>query len=268
MCSSFAMDSESIVYKDYFNLWFGELGGSEVYKEPILSDFTLDKVKLFCYSLQQDTHVFLMAVDVLERYISTKNLLGLEIEDPLLYIITIIYLTGKQTGDLSGFKTETLIDLYVKLTQRLLTNGQIKTAEIDILMTLDHTLPLHTKIDDMNLFLQYYQIPDLDVDFQPLCEEILNFYVVNSLRIFNRIKLNYMKKQEALNAFVDIYSKRLYLPIGIFLSAIKMSSRLRTILHYKTIVLELSELSFIHEDHLNILAKEIYNSRKELHKQL
>lgn len=241
-------------------LWFDEFKATcYTYREPILDSMTVDLIKHLCDTLKQDSHVFVMSTDVLVQYITIQNNRNVLIENQLLVIVCIIFICSKHIGEQSDLRLTIITKLYASITEQDVTIDTLKKMEIEIMTTLQYRLPLYSKVDDLKTFLTVYlKNFKLRVDIMGLCVQILDLVYIYYRRLFYELRNVYKQNSEALQAFQDMITNRLYLPCGILLCALDMT-KLKHFINSDDILQELSEMCSIHHNHLELLSKYIYN---------
>lgn len=101
----------------YEKHWFLDLmcSGYE-YKEPILEDSAACVVKRVCDFLKQDSHVFIMSVEIVEEYILQMDAIGRKIQDPLLAVGCIVLLCSKFAGEQSDIQIRNVQECFEVLS--------------------------------------------------------------------------------------------------------------------------------------------------------
>lgn len=256
MDSNWKKTSAFVTEAELIKEWFLDLRtNNATYKEPFLSKDTVEFIKLVCEALKQDSHVFIMAVDIIEKYSLIKYHRKTDIPDTVLLIVLVIFLCNKIVAEQSDLKVKYIIAVYERLTSKQLSLSKIKTVEIEIIKALNYKLPLTSKIDHLKVCYEMYVKPmHLKVDFLCLCVEILQLVYINMLDLFLELKHCYKDNEFSLNAFQSIFSNNLYLPSGIILCAFQLT-KYKNFIDLEKIELELSELVNIHCDHLQLLSK-------------
>lgn len=250
----------------YLNCWLKEVKNTKYdYVEPLLSDEAVKFVKYACYEMKQDAHVFLMSVDIIERYLAIKNKHFLEVKDPVLTVTAVVFLCSKFVGEQSDLRAKD-IRLFLKRSARAsYQSSEISHMELEVFSSLGGKLPLHTKIDDLNTFLEVYVKPmKLTVDINAACIKILELIYMNKAIIFKQIKEVYSHNDEALCAFQELLCNRLYLPAGILLCVLRLSG-IDYHLNTREILVDLKQLTGVHSDHLLLLSNHL---QKYVHRYL
>lgn len=238
--------------------WFIDLRtNSSPFQEPILSKDTVEFIKLVCEALKQDSHVFIMAVDIIEKYSTIKYQLKNEIPDTVLIIVLIIFMCNKIVAEQSDLKVKYVIAVYERLTSKQLTLPKIKSIEIEIMKALNFKLPLTSKIDHLKVCYEMYVKPmHLKVDLLSLCEELLQLVYINMLDLFIKLKQFYQNDEFSRKTFENIFSNNLYLPAGIIVCAFQLT-KYKNFIDLEKVTLELSEFVNLHYNHLQLLSKHI-----------
>lgn len=256
----------------YIDCWFQELTTcDDVYKEPILDETAMEFVKYACDKLNQDTHVFIMSADMLEKYIRKKNAENKKITDPAITIVCVIFLCSKFVGEQADLRTRHIQMFLGSMTKRSYSNNELTRHEYDIFLSLGAKLPLCTKIDELNTFLATYTKPmKLKMDIRPMCVKMLEIIYIGKQKLHHSIKKMYMQNEEAFITFKQLFANKIYLIVGIVLCAFRMT-HLRNIVDLEQVLVDLSAMTSIHKDHIQFLSSIIYQyltHRMEEEKQL
>ncbi|KAK9739347.1 Cyclin, N-terminal domain [Popillia japonica] len=246
--------------KYLLKLWFEEFQITRyIYKEPILDSMTVDLIKRLCNALKQDSHVFVMSVDILVQYIMIQNNKNIVIEDQVLIVLTVIFICSKIAGEQSDLKPLVISKFYTNITEEDIATKTVNLAEIHVLKTLHHRLPFFSRIDDLKTFLNVY-LKDfkLRVDIVGLSVQILDIVYIYYRRLFYKLKNVYKQSPDALQTFQEVITNRLYLPSGILLCALEMT-KLKHFMNTETILDEISDLCNINRNHIELLSRYIYD---------
>lgn len=228
---------------------------SYVYKEPILDVYAIKFIKSICHAFQQDVHVFIMSVDLLEEYIRRKHE---EEFDEILAIMIAILISNKCVGTQTNVKITNITALLLNLTGTHYTNNQIVKAELEIYQHIDNYIPITTIVDDVNTFVENFaRDSQLLVDIRSLCLDILEVVYILRKEWFFDVKKMYDTKP-ALKVFRNLMENKLYLPVCILISALRLT-KYRNTLNINSILLKLTKITKIHSDHINILSDKITN---------
>lgn len=215
---------------------------------------TVDLIKHLCDALKQDSHVFVMSVDSLAEYITIQNRKDILIENQLLVIILIIYICSKHVGEQFDLKPGIVAKLYGNISDQEVSITTIKELEFSIMKTMQR-LPLYSRVDDLKTFLTIYlKHFNLRVDITGLCVRILDLIYIYYRRLFCKIRNVYKQNPNALEAFQNIITNRMYLPCGILICAIEIT-KLKNFMNEQNILTEISEMSGIHQNHIKLLSK-------------
>ncbi|XP_022904283.1 uncharacterized protein [Onthophagus taurus] len=240
--------------EELLSTWFSECKENpRNYVEPVLNSSTVDVIKQCCDMLKQDSHVFVMTVDILTKYIMVMNEKNVEIENQLLTILSVICIGSKYVGELSELKFTPVATLYKNMTNRRIEKSKFKRMEMKILVDLDGSFPICFVIDDVKALAQVYMNKlNLIVDLNRLCIEILDVVYIYYRRLFNRLRNFYGVNPTAAEAFKELIKHRLYIPCGVFLSAFKLT-KLKNVICLDTLINGLCDLVEIHRNHLELL---------------
>lgn len=244
----------------YEKLWFSELmtTGYE-YSEPILEDSTAEVVKYICDFLKEDIHVFILSIEVLEEYIKQKNDVACRIEDPLLTVGCVVLLCSKFAGEQSDIQIKCIQDCYENISKKLYPVSLIKHVERDIFQTINGKLPLSTKVDDLNTFIEIYtKRLKLKLDVRPLCLRIMEAVHISRIKLHTRIKSVYMQNQQAFLAFKELLCNKLFFPSGILLCAFRLTNY-KNVIDLEEIMTDLSCTASVHKDHIQFLSDTLYD---------
>ncbi|XP_057666742.1 uncharacterized protein LOC130900254 [Diorhabda carinulata] len=237
--------------------WLEEMFLNEkLYLEPQLDRATTILVKDVCNLLRHDNHVFAFSVDTLEEYIRRKAILEEEIDDPALTVVVTIFICGKVVG-IQDVKIKILQNILRRMTGRNYHTNIIKQKEMEILKTFDYSLPINNDVDDLKTFISKFETQScIRVSIISLCCEILEALYITRSHWFYSLKNMYIVSNEALEVFKKLMQSRLYLPIGILISAFRITSYKNT-LNVDKILEDLANGSQIHTDHFNALISKI-----------
>ncbi|KAJ8956748.1 hypothetical protein NQ318_014105 [Aromia moschata] len=238
--------------------WINELKDKkEEYVEPILAPETVSLIKLACTTFNQDIHVLIMSIEILEEYIRRKIAKNEEIRENALTIAAIIFMASKYMGE-QDLKVQYIEKFLNKMTGKTYSSNTVKLTEMEILSTLGNRLPLTTRVDDLNTFVTKYEKEcRVKVSIRLLCLDILEVLYLTREKWFFELKMVYIQNEEALRVFKALISSRFYLPIGILLYAFSHTNYQHSI-DVESIMKELSNKMQIHVDHLNILVSKIH----------
>ncbi|XP_068913392.1 uncharacterized protein [Tenebrio molitor] len=234
--------------------WFIEIGKKGVaYKEPVLGAKTVRFFKQICEAFEQNTHVFVMTIEVAEEYIRAKKLKKQKINDPLLAAVTITFICHKCEGARESLKVKHVVDLLFHFTHKCYNPTQVTAMEGDILVTLNGKLPITTALDDMDVIIEkYVKETRLKANVRPLCLKILECAYMERNNWFEELKIIYSQNKECVVVFRHLVSSKFYVPVSILITAIELT-HYRHILDVDTILADVTKHTKIHQDHLRIL---------------
>ncbi|CAG9856169.1 unnamed protein product [Phyllotreta striolata] len=228
------------------------------YLEPILDLQSTVLMKDVCSMLKQDVHVFTFSVDTLEDYISKKSALSQEIPDPVLALVCTIFVCSKYIGE-QDIKIKHLTIVLKKLTGQIYDPTAIKSAEVEILSTLNNNLPINNNVEDLKTFVAKFEREcPIKVSIIPLCVEIMEMLYLTRKEWFYSLKELYVNTKEALRVFNKLIRSRFYLPIGILIYAFRNTTYSKT-LSVNNMLEDFAKGSQIHVDHLNALCTKCQN---------
>lgn len=213
---------ESIDGEHLLETWFAHLSTTlRHYEEPILNEDSVLIMKQMCDFLEQTPAVFVLSVDVIEAYLRFKNSINQPIEDPLLTVATIIFISHKFVGASEVLLVKSILELLRDLTVKPYYHKDIILMEVTILSTV--TLPLTTIFDDLDIIVvKCTNELGLRADLHPLCVRILEFLYMNRSIWFQDLKHIFQETYNSLRAFRHLISSKLCLPLCIFIIALKL----------------------------------------------
>ncbi|KAJ8923215.1 hypothetical protein NQ315_001770 [Exocentrus adspersus] len=227
------------------------------YLEPVLCQQATKLIKLACITFNQDIHVFIMSIEVLEDYIRRKSLRNEEITETVLVIACTVFMSSKYMGD-QDLKVQYIEKFLTKITGKEYGGNTVKRTEMEILRTLGNKLPITTRVDDLNTFVTKYERESmLKVSIRPLCLDILEALYLSRDKWFFDLKSVYVQNEEALKVYKSLMSSRFYLPIGILLYAF-LHTNYEHFLCIHSIIDELTSKMHIHADHVSLLVSTIH----------
>ncbi|KAJ8945708.1 hypothetical protein NQ314_009070 [Rhamnusium bicolor] len=245
---------------DLLSDWINELQYKKgEYAEPILAPETVNLIKLACDTFNQDIHVLIMSVDILEEYIRRKNAKNEEISENVVTIAAIIFMSSKYMGE-QDLKVQYIEKFLNKITGKTYFSNIIKLTEMEILSTLDNKLPVTTRVDDLNAFVTKYEREcRVKATIRPLCLDILEVLYMTRDKWFFELKTVYNQNEEALDVFKSLMSSRLHLPVGILIYTLS-HTYYRHSISIESIIKELMNRMQIHSDHINVLVWKIHET--------
>lgn len=230
------------------NMWIAEWKYDYAYKEPILRKEVVKIIHLVCTALEQDAHVFIMSVDLLENYLNE------EIEDLLLIIIVIVFICSKLVGEQSELKIKHIMSIYENMTSCKIKDNIIIYTEILITNRLKNSLPLTSMIDDLKLLYSTYLEPmNLKISCLDLCVNILELIYINKYDFFYNLKKMYTDS-DTLDIFKCLMCSKLYLICGVILASLTVT-KYQNFFDLEKITSDFSLISSIHKDHYLMLSK-------------
>lgn len=120
-------------------------------------------------------------------------------------------------------------------------------------------LPLSTKVDDLNIFIEIYtKRLKLKADIHPLCISILEIIHTSRAKLHHRIKAVYNQNYQAYMTFKELLCKKLFFPSGILLCAFRLTSY-ENVIDLEQVLNDMSCISSIHKDHIEFLADTLYD---------
>lgn len=243
--------------EDLIKEWLKNMETNEwQYKEPLLTSKVVGVVKNACNHLQQDIHVFVNSVEILEEYIRGCNSVGHKIEDPILTLASAITISSKYTGD-QDLKLKHVQDWLQQRTGKVYTYRDLLLREIEILKTLDNKLALETIVDDLTtLAAKFEHESKIKTTIIPLCLDVLEMmYLMRRVWFFEFRKL-YSVNEEALFVFEKLICSRLFVPSAIIIYTLKQTAYKDT-LNLNLVITELAGLCKVHIDHLKGLVRKM-----------
>lgn len=230
--------------------WLKDMENTEWnYKEPILDCEAVSVVRNACTSLQQDVHVFVNSVEILENYIRKCNSPRHKIADPILATAAVITVCSKNSGD-QDLKLKDVQVLLNKLTGKMYTIRDLCLKEIDILKTLDNQLAIETLVDDLKTLTAKFEYESkVKASILPLCLDILEMMYITRKDWFFEFKHIYNVSEETILVFEKLMCSRLFIPSAIIVFALKQTAYDNT-LNINMIMTKLADLSKVHTDHL------------------
>lgn len=106
-------------FSSYLAAWFEETrNSSRMYREPVVDDSTVRFMELACMSLRQDTHVFVSAVEILDKYVWIKERMQESVEDPVLAAVCAVFLCSKYNGEQSDLRASCVEEYLSKVTKK------------------------------------------------------------------------------------------------------------------------------------------------------
>ncbi|CAH0564054.1 unnamed protein product [Brassicogethes aeneus] len=240
--------------------WFTRMAlVKDEYSEPILEDSTVNFIKSICEALKLDIYVFVMAVDVLERYIETKNAKRQLIEDKMLTLSAVILICSKSNGELSDLKVTHINKVMHKLIDTTYSLKDVCKAEMDVMKTLNDKIPITTKVDEVNTFIEkYVKDGHLKANIRRLSVNILELMYLQRSKWFYDLKKHYKDSEENRKIFRLLVCSKFYLPIGILYCALNLT-KYKNFLKVKQLIKEISAITRIHVDHIQILSNTIFD---------
>lgn len=102
----------------YVEDWLQQLLNSsnrKPYWEPLVDDHVVEFMKAACDALKQDTHVFVSAVESLEKYVGILFRIQAPIQDMKLVAICSILLNSKHAGGQSDLRLNYIEEYMVRV---------------------------------------------------------------------------------------------------------------------------------------------------------
>lgn len=195
----------------------------ETYTEPILDPYAVEFIHLMCTTLNEDRHVFVMSVDVLEKYIAINNQRQVKIEDQIITVEVIVFICSKWCGEKSEQKISNLKILYERLTEKTITNRQIKAVEREIMMALNMKLPLHSQLDDLKQFVYIFmQTVGLKIDLIEFCAQIFDVVYIHRKELFYKMKSEFANRY-GLDLFEKLIKNKFFLISSVLICAFRLT---------------------------------------------
>ncbi|CAG9760511.1 unnamed protein product [Ceutorhynchus assimilis] len=246
----------SVMDKDFENHlvgeWFEEMQKTLPYfVESALDPIIINTMKQACDIFRQTDQVFFSSVDVAEQYLILKEQRGELVEDPLLLVITTIFIASKFFGGGPTLGIEAVRTLLRKITHVNYNPKAIKEAERDVLQVLQFKIPVTTILDDFNVFfeeiIRKYNLQDA---CKHLCVLLLMHLYGTKPKWLKQLKGIYKKEMRPLRYLLCTKS---YLPAAVMISAFKLT-------HYKNMIdinamlEDIQTFTKIHPDHIHALS--------------
>ncbi|XP_044758947.1 uncharacterized protein LOC123316786 [Coccinella septempunctata] len=225
------------------------------YKEPILEEEVVKVLKIACDTFKQDVHVFVTSIEVLEEYIRRKD----KTYDEILILATSIFISSKYTGEQIDLKAKYIVKFLQRITNVQYNFKEVVAAEIEILRTLDGSLPMSTIVDDINTIIELHvRETRLKANVRPLCLEIVQLMYLCRKTWFAELKSIYSQNEESFLVLKFLMGCRLYLPVVILITCLHLTNY-KYILDIGSIISDMTCLTKIHSDHLRVCAGIIIN---------
>lgn len=237
--------------------WLKNMENNEwQYKEPILDGETVGVLRNACTNLQQDIHVFVNSVEILEDYIRRNDKLGRKIDDPILTAAAIITISSKNTGE-QDLKLKHIRDWLNRLTGKSYTLRDLLLREIGILKTLDNQLSLESVVDDLKtLATKFENDSKIKASIIPLCLDVLEMMYLTRKDWFSEFRDIYNVSEEALFIFQKLICSRLFIPSAIIVYTLKQTDYNDT-LNINLVMEEFADMCKVHIDHLQGLVRKM-----------
>lgn len=230
--------------------WMRDLQRNKAYREPILKKSVVNVIHLICETLEQDIHVFVLAVNLLEKCLTA------EVEDAMLVILVVVFMCSKIVGEQFELKSRHVVALYKQMTTIRIDASFIKCMEIRLLEEFQQNIPISSEVDDLKVLYTVYVKPlNLKKSLLNLAIQILELIYLNNYDFFFALKRNY-ERIHMLNVFTHIVSTKLYLICGIILASFTLT-KYQNCFDVDRIMSDFSAMSSIHKDHYEILTKGI-----------
>lgn len=228
-----------------------------MYQEPILRETSVKYIKQICDAFGQNSHVFVMSVELLEEYIRIKKSKNQQILDPLLATVTIIFICHKSEGALESLKIKHVIDLLFHLSKKLYNSNEITAMEGDIIVQMDGNIPIKTPLDDMDIVIDKYMSDNrFKVNVRPLCLKLLEHVYMEKFKWFYSLKEMYSESKECILVFKSLTISKYYIPVSVFIAAVELT-HYRYVLDIENILDEITKQTNIHQDHIRIMVAKI-----------
>lgn len=243
--------------EELISFWLKNMKSQEWnYKEPILDCETANVLKNACVILQQDVHVFVNSIELLEEYIRRKTKLYYKIEDPMLAACAVISVSSKYAGD-QDLKLKNIQDLLIKLTGKTYSLRKLILSEIDVLKTVDNRLALETVVDDLcTLTAKFEQESKIKATIIPCCLNVLEMIYIFRKKWFFEFKELYSMNNEAEFIFQKLICSRLFIPSAIIIFTLKQTAYNET-LNINLITKDFANLCKVHIDYIMGLVSRI-----------
>lgn len=211
--------------EDLITEWFKDMENNEWhYKEPIVNDKTAGMLRKSCTVLQQDIHVFVNSVEILEDYIRQISAIGKKIGDPVLTIAAVIAISSKNFGD-QDLKIKEVQCLLNRFTGKEYSIRDMMLKEIEILNVIDNKLAIETIVNDLTtLAVKFIHDSKIRVSIVPLCLDILEKMYLTRCEWFFGFKELYVISEESLLVFQKLICSRLFIPSAIVVYALKQTA--------------------------------------------
>lgn len=238
--------------------WLIELKRTKTYKEPVLKKPIVNFIHLVCNALEQDAHVFILSVDLLEEYLDTQD------SDVLLTILVVVFICSKIAGEQSELKIKHITTLYENLTTLQLGDRYVSYTEIVILNNLQQKVPFTSQLDDLKLlYFAYFEPKNLKRTVMHLCVKLLELIYINKYNFFFELKTKY-EELNMLDTFNGFICSKFYLNCGIILASLTIT-KYQNFFDIKTVTFDFSNIACIHKDHFEMLHQmivDLFNNSK------
>lgn len=236
--------------------WLQEMTKNlQQYKEPILDEEVVKILKIACDTFKQDVHVFVTSIEILEEYIRRKD----KISDEILILATSIFISSKYTGEQIDLKAKYIVKFLQRITNLQYNFSEVVAAEVEILRTLEGSLPMSTIVDDINTIIELHvHEKRLKANIRPLCLEIVQLMYICRKTWFTELKNIYSQNEGSLLVLKFLIGCRLYLPVVILITCLHITNYTH-ILDIGSIIRDMTDLTKIHSDHLRVCAGIIIN---------
>lgn len=226
------------------------------YQEPILDSETTVILSHACTSLQQDIHVFVHSIEILEEYIRKKNSINHKIENPILTVSAVVSISSKYKGE-QDLKLKHIQDLLRNITGKSYDLRELLLAEIEILNTIDNKLFLETVVDDLTTVATKVEHElKIKASIVPLCLDVLEVMYLMRKDWFFEFKDIYGINEETSFIFKKLVCSRFFIPSAIVVYVLEQTAY-KNSLDINMIVEQLATLCKVHVDHLQGLIMKI-----------
>ncbi|KAL3274700.1 hypothetical protein HHI36_016077 [Cryptolaemus montrouzieri] len=245
---------------DLLETWIGDMLESvNNFKEPILDESIMKIMKITCDAFKQDVHVFITAVEILEEYMRRKYEKQECNYDQILILAASLFISSKYTGVQIELKIKYINKILQRLTNVEYESKIIISAEVEILKTLDGSLPITTVVDDLNTIIELHiRENHLKANLRLLCLEILQLLYICRKNLFMELKEIYNQNKDSLLVLKFLMNSKLYIPVCILITSLHLT-QYKHILDINSMTNNITRLTKIHSDHLNILAGILIN---------
>lgn len=229
------------------------------YYEPLATEEDIYFLKMCCDTFQVDIYVFILSLEILEKYYRICYVNNIAVIDRSLAGGIAFLTANKCTGAEIYIKVPNICDYLNFRKKNIYNQNLIRQAELHVLKTINGNIPITTKVEDLMIVLEkFLRQSYLNIDLVNISLKVLEMIYMLRHKWFFNLRNHYKCTSETILIFRNLMKNKFYLPIGILVTSIKLIG-IQHILDIQNVINDLSQQGHIEEIHIEILLDNLSN---------